>query len=45
MEENYYTLPTSIYPNGTNLQQYGYQYPVQDCRSGVCLPSYLYFNG
>jgi hypothetical protein len=42
---NYFTLPTSIYPNGAGIQQYGYQYPVQDCRSGVCTPAYLFFNG
>jgi hypothetical protein len=42
---NYVTLPTTNYPNGTPLQIYGYQYPVQDCRSGICLPAYLYFNG
>ncbi len=42
---NYFALPTSIYPNGTPIQQYGYQYPVQDCRSGVCTPAYLFFNG
>jgi hypothetical protein len=42
---NYFTLPTSIYPNGAGIKQYGYQYPVQDCRSGVCTPAYLFFNG
>ena len=42
---NYITLPTSIYPTGNAIQQYGYQYPVQDCRSGICTPAYLYFNG
>lgn len=42
---NYFTLPTTIYPTGTPIQQYGYQYPVQDCRSGICYPAYLYFNG
>jgi hypothetical protein len=42
---NYSTLSTSYYPTGTSLQEYGYQYPVQDCRSGICLPAYLYYNG
>ena len=32
-------------PDGTPLQEYGYQYPVQDCRSGICTPAYLFFNG
>jgi hypothetical protein len=45
---NYSTLPATssdFFPNGTPLQVYGYQYPVQDCRTGICLPSYLYYNG
>ncbi len=42
---NYFTLPTTIYPTGNQIQTYGYQYPVQDCRSGACYPAYLYFNG
>ncbi len=42
---NYFTLPTGDYPNGTPIEQYGYKYPVQDCRSGICLPAYLYYNG
>ena len=42
---NYITLPTTYYPNGTPLQLNGYKYPVQDCRSGICLPAYLFYNG
>ena len=42
---NYIALPTSIYPTGTPIEQYGYNYPIQDCRSGICYPGYLYWNG
>ena len=45
---NYMALPassTGIYPNGTPVEMYGYQYPIQDCRSGACYPGYLYWNG
>ena len=38
---NYWTLPTNIYPNGNNVEIYEYQYPIEDCRSGVCYPGYL----
>jgi hypothetical protein len=27
------------------IQIYGTNYKVSDCRSGTCIPSYLYFNG
>ena len=43
---NYWTLPTNIYPiAGQNIEVYGYQYPIQDCRSGACYPGYLWWNG
>jgi hypothetical protein len=42
---NWASLPTGIYPNGTPLEIYGEQYPIEDCRSGRCVPGYLYFNG
>jgi hypothetical protein len=41
----YFALPTSIYPNGNPIELYGYKYPIQDCRSGVCYPGYLWWNG
>jgi hypothetical protein len=44
-KSTYWTLPTSIYPTGTPVQIYGHQYPIQDCRSGICYPGYLYWNG
>ena len=42
---NYYTLPTNNYPTGNPIEQYGEKYPIEDCRSGVCFPGFLYFNG
>jgi Carboxypeptidase regulatory-like domain len=45
LNSTYFTLPTSIYPTGLPVQTYGYQYPIQDCRSGSCRPGYLFWNG
>ena len=45
LRSNYFTLPTNNYPTGTPIQFYGYQYPIQDCRSGACFPGYLWWNG
>jgi len=42
---NWITLPTDMYPTGTPVQFYGHKYPIQDCRSGDCLPGYLLWNG
>lgn len=41
---NYFTLPTSNWAVG-NVEIHGKKYPVEDCRSGVCYPGYLYWNG
>jgi hypothetical protein len=45
IRSNYWTLPTNIYPSGNNIEVYGYDYPIEDCRSGVCYPGYLWWNG
>jgi hypothetical protein len=44
---NYWNLPTEAtgYPTGNPIEIYGYKYPIEDCRSGVCFPGYLYWNG
>lgn len=42
---NYFTLPTENYPTGNPIERYGEKYPIEDCRSGVCFPGFLYFNG
>ena len=43
----YTALPTSTayFPTGTPVQQYGYQYKIQNCTSGTCYPGYLFYNG
>ena len=38
-------LPTDIWPTGTPVEFYGHEYPIQDCRSGICRPGYLLWNG
>jgi hypothetical protein len=45
IRSNYFSLPTGIYPTGNPIETYGYKYPIQDCRSGVCYPGYLWWNG
>jgi hypothetical protein len=45
LRSNYFTLPSSYYPTGADVRIYGYQYPIQDCTSGVCYPGYLWWNG
>ncbi|HOQ46929.1 MAG TPA: TonB-dependent receptor [Bryobacteraceae bacterium] len=46
IRSNYFSLPTGIYPTtGNPIEIYGYKYPIQDCRSGVCQPGYLWWNG
>jgi hypothetical protein len=45
LRSTYFTLPTGIYPNGNNVEVYGYKYPIEDCTSGSCYPGYLWWNG
>ena len=45
LRSTYFALPTSIYPTGEKIETYGYQYPIEDCRSGRCYPGYLWWNG
>jgi len=45
LRSTYFALPTGTYPNGNSIETYGYQYPIEDCRSGVCRPGYLWWNG
>jgi hypothetical protein len=45
LRSNYFALPTNVYPNGNAIEIYGYQYPIEDCRSGECRPGYLWWNG
>jgi hypothetical protein len=42
----YFTLPTANWNlTGEPIQQYGYQYPIENCTSGTCIPGYLWWNG
>lgn len=42
---SHFALPTGIFPTGNPIEIYGYKYPIEDCRSGVCQPGYLWWNG
>ena len=41
----YWTLPTSNWGYLGNVEIYGTKYRIEDCRSGACIPGYLYWNG
>lgn len=42
----YATLDTGNWDfTGEPIRQYGYRYPIEDCRSGTCYPGYLWWNG
>ncbi len=46
LRSNYFSLPTGNWNiTGEPIQQYGYKYPIQDCRGGSCIPGYLWWNG
>jgi hypothetical protein len=45
LRSTWWSLPTGIFPNGNNVEIYGYKYPIEDCTSGVCYPGYLWWNG
>jgi hypothetical protein len=43
---NYFSLPTGNWNfTGVPIQMYGYQYPIQNCTGGSCVPGYLWWNG
>jgi len=43
---SYTTLSTGNWNlTGEPIRTYGYQHPIQDCRSGTCYPGYLWWNG
>jgi hypothetical protein len=41
----HFELPTSMWGPVGAVEVYGKNYPIQDCRSGVCYDGYLYYNG
>jgi hypothetical protein len=46
LRSNYFSLPTGNWNfTGEPIRLYGYQHPIEDCRSGACVPGYLWWNG
>jgi hypothetical protein len=41
----WFAEPTGNWGKFGTPEVYGTKYPIQDCRSGACFPSYLYYNG
>jgi hypothetical protein len=41
----YWELPSTNWGFLGNVEVYGKKYPIEDCRSGQCIPGYLYWNG
>lgn len=41
----YWELPDSNWGSLGNVEIYGTKYKIEDCRSGRCIPGYLYWNG
>jgi hypothetical protein len=45
LNSTYLGIDTSYWNvTGEPVHQYGYKYPIQDCRSGTCYPGYLWWN-
>jgi len=44
-QSRYWSLPTNNWGAQKDIQIYGTQYKINDCRQGTCFPGYLYFNG
>ncbi|MGH9661930.1 MAG: hypothetical protein ACRD96_25505, partial [Bryobacteraceae bacterium] len=42
---NYWSLPVSNWGYLGEVETYGTKYPIEDCRSGRCIPGFLYWNG
>jgi hypothetical protein len=45
LTSRYFQLPTSWWGPINGVEYYGKQYPIQDCRSGVCYDGWLAWNG
>ena len=44
MVSNWNALPVNNWGNLGQLQMYGKDTPIQDCRGGTCVPGYLWYN-
>ncbi len=45
ISSNYWALPSDQWGSLGKVEIYGRKVKVDDCRSGTCIPGYLYFNG
>ena len=45
MNSRWWALPADNWGPQGNVEIYGTKYPIEDCRSGRCIPGYLYYNG
>lgn len=45
MTSRYFQLTTSNWGHFGQVDIYGTKYKISDCRSGTCIPGYLYYNG
>lgn len=45
IRSNYWSLPVTNWGTLGNVEIYGTKHPIEDCRSGTCIPGYLYWNG
>jgi hypothetical protein len=45
VRSNYFSLSTNNWGTIGNVEVYGTKYPIEDCRSGQCIPGYLWHNG
>jgi len=45
ISSTYWALPTGNWGTHGPIEVYGTKYPVEDCRSGRCIPGYLWYNG
>jgi hypothetical protein len=44
LRSTYVALPEKVNPTVRGIEQFGYKYKIQDCRSGTCIPGYLWYN-
>ena len=45
MSSRYWALPATSWGQHSAIEIYGDKYPIEDCRSGVCIPGFLFYNG
>jgi hypothetical protein len=46
LRSNWWNLPTNNWNlTGEPVKVYGYDYPIENCTGGTCVPGYLWWNG